>query len=340
MAQPRSVATRATMSLRRFLPDGFILALLGTVAAASLFPAEGSVLRRAGDLSTLLIVALFFFHGLRLKREAVVQGFLRWRLHLAILAFGFLLMPLIGLGFSAAGARLLTPELWLGVLFLCALPTTVQSSIAYASLARGNVAASVVASAASNILAVVLTPLVFALVAQQAGGIGDPSAIGRVALQLLLPFAVGQLARRWLAGWIARHGAIVARLDRITILLAVYVAFSEAVAGGLWEALDATTLIVLTAVVTLLLIVAFAAAWWAGRRLGFDQPDRATFLFAAAHKSLATGAPMIRILFPGAEAGAMLLPLILYHQLQLMLSAVLAGRMGGEPDPSNSSSRT
>jgi len=324
--------------LRRIVPDKFVLALLTTVALASFFPAKGTALDAIGAISTAAIVTLFFLHGVKIAPQAVVDGFRRWKLQLAIFVFGYVFVPALGFGASLLAHGVLGSGLALGLIYLAVLPTTVQSSIAYVSIARGNVAAAVIASAVSNIAGVVLAPLLIGLLASTHGallgfnGIGF-DGIGRIMLILLLPFALGQVARRWLAPWAARNKALVFYLDRGTIVIAVYVAFSEAVNGGLWGRVTAAQLSLLFAVVLAMLAIAFASAWGLGRLLGFDAEDRATMLFSGAHKSLATGAPMARILFPGPEAGAILLPLMLYHQLQLMASAIVAARIAKRADP-------
>lgn len=313
--------------LRRLLPDRFIMILVATVVIATLLPATGTALRLVGWASNAAIFLLFFLHGARLSRQAILDGARKWRLLLTILGFGYALFPLTGWLLAHLLSGRFAPELLVGLIFLGVLPTTVQSSIAYASIARGNVAASVIASAASNLAAVVLTPLLFAVIARSAFGAVSLAGIGKVATLLLLPFAVGQLLRPLVLPTVTRRARIAGMMDKLTIILAVYVAFSEAETEGLWHRIDAGALGWLALLVLALLVGVFAAAWAIGRVLGFDPADRATLLFAAAHKSLATGAPMARILFPPAVAGAAILPLLLYHQMQLMLSAVIAARL-------------
>lgn len=313
--------------LRRLLPDRFLMILIGTVILASLLPARGQALSAVGIVSTVAIFTLFFMHGARLSHQAVLEGLTRWRLQLAILGFCYGVMPLFGLGLSQLFDGWLSPGLVLGLIFLSVLPTTVQSSIAYSSMAGGNVAGSVIAAAGSNLLGVVLTPLLFAALASTQGGDAGLSAIGKIMLLLLLPFCLGQLLQRFVIGTIERHRAVAGFLDKLTIILAVYVAFSEAVTGGIWDRVSRQELALLALAVTLFLFAAFAASWWLGALLKKPRADRISLLFSGSHKSLATGAPMIRVLFTGPEAGAILLPLILYHQLQLMLSAVLAARL-------------
>jgi sodium/bile acid cotransporter 7 len=313
--------------LARLIPDKFILLLLATIGLATLVPAQGRGLAIVSTIANIAIFSLFFFHGLRLAHQAVWAGLKHWRLQLAVLVFGFGALPLLGLSVSALAPDLLSAELWLGVLFLCALPSTVQSAIAASSMAHGNVAASVIAAALSNLSGVILTPLIFAALAQVGGAGGDLSTIGRIAGLLLLPFALGQVARYWLAAWAERNRIWIGRLDRTTILITVYVAFSAAVVDGLWARLDGTEMLHLFAVVCVLLALAMGGAWALGGALGLAREDRITLLFSGAQKSLATGAPMARILFPAAQAGMIVIPLMLYHQLQLTVSAWIAARL-------------
>jgi len=313
--------------IRRFLPDSFVLTLLTTVVVASLLPAHGRAMDVIGAVSTGAIALLFFMHGVRLSREAVIEGMRRWHLQLAIFAFTYCAIPLLGVGVATLTGGIVGPGLALGIIYLCSMPTTVQASIASASIARGNVAASVIASAVSNISGVVLAPLLVALLASAHGGDAGIGGIGRIMLILLLPFVLGQFARRWLLPWAERNRGLMSMMDKLTIVLAVYVAFSEAATGGIWHRISGEELALLFAIVLGILILTFSGAWLLGGLMKLDRADRATMLFSASHKSLATGAPMARILFPGAGAGAILLPLLIYHQLQLMLSAILASRM-------------
>ncbi|MBK8630044.1 MAG: bile acid:sodium symporter [Sphingomonadales bacterium] len=313
--------------LSRLIPDRFILLLLATIALASVMPARGDWAGLVSDVANAAIFMLFFFHGLRLPRETVIAGLAHWRLQLAVLAFSYAALPLVALFFSRAVPQMLTPELWTGVLFLGVLPSTVQAAIASSSMAKGNVAASVIASAASNLFAVFATPLLFALIAGLGSGESDMTAVGRIMSLLLLPFILGQMARRWLGGWAERKKALIGKLDRTTIILTVYSAFSAAVIDGLWSRLDTAELTRLALLMLVMLIVALAGAWALGAALGFRREDRITLLFAGAHKSLATGAPMARILFPAAQAGMIVIPLMIYHQLQLMISAWIASAL-------------
>jgi len=311
----------------RLRPDNFTLALLGTVLLATLLPATGTAARGLDRFTDLAIAALFFLHGARLPREAVVAGLLHWRLHLLILACTFVLFPLLGLAFKPLDGRVLTPELYLGVLFLCALPSTVQSSIAFTSMAGGNVPAAVCAASLSSILGVFLTPLLMGVLAGAQGGMADPlHAVGAIMLQLLVPFVAGHLLRPWLAHWVERQRALLRYTDQGTVLLVVYGAFGESVSEGLWRDTPLGSLLAVALVSAVLLAIVMPGIAWLVRRLGFTREDEIPIVFCGSKKSLATGVPIAKVLFAGGSLGAIVLPIMVYHQLQLVVCAMVARR--------------
>lgn len=317
--------------LRRLKPDRYVLAILATVVLASGIPVRGLAAVGFSWLTTGAIALLFFLHGARLSREAVVAGITHWRLHLTVIATTFALFPLLGLAAQRLPSTLLPSALSAGLLFLCCLPSTVQSSIAFTSLARGNVAAAVCAASASNLLGVFVTPL---LVTATMGARGAGLSLGEfksVILQLLLPFIAGQIARRWIRHWIGRHSALVGYVDRGSILLVVYGAFSAAVVAGLWRRVSAGQILVLIFACAALLAVVLAITVSAARALGFGKADEITIVFCGSKKSLASGVPMAGILFPPASVGLMVLPLMIFHQIQLMACAVIAQRYAARP---------
>ncbi len=310
------------------LPDRFIPILLGFVALAILLPARGMVLGALSTASLVAIVTLFFVHGARLSRQSVIGGMTRLRLHLTVLAAVFLLFPLIGLALSPLARALAGEDFAPGFLFLCALPTTVATSIAMVSMARGNVAATVIAAALSSMAGVLLTPLIFAALFATAGGSIDPSGIFTVILILALPFAIGQLCRPIAGAWIEARPGLSRLLDRVTIILAVYVALSAAANSGLFDDIAAAQFAGLLGAALLLLLAVILAALLAGRITGFDHGDRMVLLFAMVQKSVIAGTPMARVLFPGAEAGLIILPLLVYYVPMVTVTAIMASRIG------------
>ncbi len=321
--------------LRRLIPDTFLLLLIGTVLLATFLPAQGGFAVVVGWLSTATVVALFFFHGAKLSRDQVVAGLMHWRLHLTILLSTFVFFPLVGLAGMKAFPHLLPADLWTGVLFVCALPSTVQSSIAFVSMARGNVPAAIASASASQMIGIVLTPVLMGMLSGAHGGSGGIEGIGKVALQIFVPFLAGHLLRPWIEGFVTRNKSIIGYTDRSTILIAVYGAFSAAVLEGLWHKLPPISLAVLAIVVTILLGIALTGTWLAGRLMGFSREDRIAILFCGTKKSLIQGVPMAKVLFPGPQAGVILLPIMLFHQVQLMVCAYIARRYGAQIERSD-----
>jgi sodium/bile acid cotransporter 7 len=312
--------------LRRLIPDPFLLFMIGTVLLATFLPAQGPFATIVGWLSTITVVALFFFHGAKLAREQVIAGLIHWRLHLTILLSTFVFFPLVGLAGMKAFPGLLPPDLWIGILFICALPSTVQSSIAFVSMARGNVPAAIASASASQMLGIVLTPLLMGVLAGSHGGAGGIGGVAKVALQIFVPFVAGHLLRPWIGGFVARNKGLIGYTDRSTILIAVYGAFSAAVLEGLWHKLPPASFAVLFVADAALLAFVLTATWVAGRVLGFAREDAIALQFCGTKKSLVQGVPMAKVLFPGPQAGVILLPLMLFHQMQLMACAYLARR--------------
>ncbi len=315
------------MARPRFLPDNLTLCLIAVVATASLFPAEGQTAVAFGWITNLAIGLLFFLHGAKLSSSAIVSGVTHWRLHLLVFACTFLMFPLLGLALKPVLSPLVGTELYLGILFLCALPATVQSAIAFTSLARGNIPAAVCSAATSSLLGIFLTPLlVMLLIGAQVQESGTLDSISKIVVQLLLPFIAGQIARRWIGDWVGRNKSWLKYVDQGSILLVVYSAFSNAVVEGIWQQVPLPQLAGLVVACCLLLALVLGLTHLLGQRLGFNTEDRITILFAGSKKSLATGVPMAQVLFTGGTIGTLILPLMLFHQIQLMVCAVLAQR--------------
>jgi len=307
--------------------DPFLLALTGAVALASVLPARGPAVRWFELATDFAIALLFFLHGAKLSREAILDGIGNWRLHAMVLASTYVLFPVIGLALTGLEAGWANPQFASGLLFLSLLPSTVQSSIAFTAMARGNVAAAVCSASLSNLLGIVATPLLLALF----GGIGGgaaPSlgAVWTIVVQLLLPFIAGHLLRPWIGGFVARYKAILQPVDRSSILLVVYTAFSAAVVGGIWHRIDLADMAVLLANCAVMLALVIGGTLAMARLARLPREDAIVLLFCGSKKSLVSGVPMAGALFPAAQVGQVVLPLMVFHQLQLFVCAVIAGR--------------
>ncbi len=312
-------------SLRRLAPDRYIATLIGVVALASILPATGAAAAHVKTATSLAIGLLFLLYGIRLAPQAVWQGLSNWRLQGLIFTATFGLFPLLGLLIAHLAAPWLGTGFATGVVFTSLLPSTVQSSVAFTSIARGNVAAAICAASLSNLIGMLLTPLLVAVILGLKGG-ATGQGLRDIVEQLFLPFLAGQILRPFLAAFLARHRNIVGLVDRGSILLVVYGAFSASVAQGLWHQMNPSALAALVVVNILLLGVMMAATYATGRTLGFSRADRIVLLFCGSKKSLASGVPMANVLFPAAAVGPIVLPLMLFHQIQLMACAALARR--------------
>jgi sodium/bile acid cotransporter 7 len=311
--------------------DPYIVLLLGTVGLAALLPARGAAADVASGASTAAIAFLFFLYGARLSTREALDGLRHWRLHLTVLICTFVIFPVFGLALRGAVPVLLTQPLYQGLLFLTLVPSTIQSSIAFTSIARGNVPAAICAGSFSSLAGIVLTPLLAAgLLGSSEAGFSADSVV-KIVLQLLVPFLAGQVMRRWIGGFVARHKKVLGLVDRGSILLVVYTAFSEGMTRGIWHQVSPVRLAALLAVEAVLLAVMLVLTWYGGKALGFGREDRIAIQFAGSKKSLASGLPMASVLF-GAQASLAVLPLMLFHQMQLMVCAVIAKRRARDPE--------
>ena len=314
--------------------DRYLALIILMVVAASLAPARGPAAVGFDWATRIAIGLVFFLHGARLSRESVIAGIAHWRLHLVVLASTFVLFPLLCLGLAALPAAITPPALASGIIFLGCLPSTIQSSIGFTVIGRGDVPAAVAAASASNLLGMFLTPLLVSLLLHAQSGI-SAGQVWAIVLQLLAPFVAGQALHRWLGPWVKQKAKTLSYVDRGSILLVVYTAFSGAVVEGVWSRVGAADLVRLVALCCLLLAAVLAATAWAARTFGFSKPDEIAIVFCGSKKSLASGAPMAGVLFPAASAGVALLPLMIFHQIQLMVCAVIAQRYARrvEADP-------
>ncbi|MFD2173511.1 bile acid:sodium symporter family protein [Rhodobacter lacus] len=312
--------------LKRFGIDTYMLLLIGTVVLGVVVPAQGIAAVGLKSLTYWAVSLLFFLYGLKLDPQSVRAGLLNWRLQGLTFLATYVMFPLLGLALSPFAEPVLGPEVTLGILFLAVLPSTVQSSIAFTGIAGGNVPAAICAASLSNLVGVALTPLLVAVMLHTGGGEINFDAVIRIGTQILLPFVLGQALRPLIGFFVARHRRLTLLVDRGSILLIVYSAFSAGTVSGLWEAVPPARLGALFGAIVVFLAISMGLMVGAGRLFGLPREDRAALFFCGSTKSIATGLPIASALFPVAEVGAIVLPAMIYHITQLLICAFVSQR--------------
>ncbi len=317
--------------LRKLPVDGFLAALMATVFVAAILPARGAAAPLVGHVVTAAVALLFFLYGIKLSPAAVASGLAHWRLQTLVFASSFVVFPVIGIIVAILMRPILPHDLIVGLVFVCVLPSTVQSSIAFTSIARGNVPAALCSASVSNLAGMVMTPLLLGLILHTQGRGLSLGALRDIGLQLLLPFVAGQIVRPFTHRWLERRRRLTSIVDRGSILVVVYAAFSEGMVAGIWSQLTLGSLAIVVLLNSLILAFVLALTTIASRSLGFSKEDEIAIVFCGSKKSMAGGIPMANILFPSMGVGAILLPLMLFHQIQLFACAALAKRYARRP---------
>ncbi|MCX2163656.1 bile acid:sodium symporter family protein [Corynebacterium auriscanis] len=305
-----------------YRPDLLIILIVVAVIAALIVPVRGEAADVADWVVKIAIGLLFFLYGARLSPQEALKGLLHWKLHLLIMIFTFVMFPLIGLAMYPLKA-VVGEEMYLGILFCTLVPSTVQSSVAFTSIARGHVAASIVAASVSSLVGVVFTPLLVLLLMSNSGGLHiDASTFINIAVQLLLPFVVGQVLRPWVHKFAA--SPLTKKVDQISIGLVVYTSFSEGVVEGVWSSVSWMTLIGLVIGSVVLVYLLLSITSFVARTMGFNYQDQVAIQFAGTKKSLASGLPMAAVMFGSGGLGLLILPLMIFHQVQLIICSMRA----------------
>ncbi len=315
--------------LHRFLSrqDRFTTGILLSVVLGLVIPCSGSGAVLFDYLTNAAIVLLFYLYGVKLSRKSVIEGILNWRLQTLVFCFTFIFFPVVTPLLRPLLEPLTGAALFMGLVYVACLPSTVQSSIAFTSVAGGNVPAAVCSASVSSLLGVFLTPLLVGILFSTGTAhvnVGMDTIL-KICYQILLPFILGQLSQRWLQSFVRNRKELIRWNDQGTIWLVVYTSFSGATVAGYWQQLDALHLGGLVVASLALLIPAQLGAYWACRLLHFSREDRIAVIFCGSKKSLAVGAPMMLAIF-GTTDNNLLLPLMVFHQVQLMVCTWLARR--------------
>jgi len=317
-----------------FTIDRFLLAIIAAAVIASILPARGAMVDVVAWATKVAIFVLFFLYGARLHPREALAGLRHWRLHGTILAFTYVVFPIIGLLLRPLLVpHVMSAALYVGFMWICLIPSTVQSSINFTSIARGNVAGAIVSASFSNLIGVFITPLLAIALMNTTGTVRiQASSVLDIVVQLLVPFVLGQLSRRWTAGWVQRQKKPLKLVDQGSIVLVVYSAFSAGIREGIWHRVTLTELAWLVVACLALLAFMLWLTWVVSGGLRFSLEDRIAIQFCGTKKSLATGLPMATVLFAGQPIGLIVLPIMVFHQAQLMACAALAARYARRAD--------
>lgn len=317
--------------LRKMASDWFLAGMLTAVLLAAAFPKFGAAggAMHADVASDVGIFAVFFLHGLALSTRSLVAGLANVRLHLLVQALTFVVFPLLYIPFKFAFGGLIPEGLMLGFLYLCALPSTISSSVAMTAIAKGNVPAAIFNATLSSLIGIVLTPAIIGLAMEggATGGLSLGQAMLNIATLLLLPFVLGQAARPMIGALASRHKKCINTFDKLVILMLVYSSFCDSTASGLWRDNGLGVIALTLAGAAVFLAAALVISSRVSKWCGFSEEDRITAIFCGSKKTLASGVPMARLLFGTHPAlGLIVLPIMFYHQLQLFVCSIMAGR--------------
>ncbi|MCU1579389.1 MAG: bile acid:sodium symporter [Rhodoglobus sp.] len=302
--------------------DPFVVILLATLATSILIPVPGPVLTVGRVLTNGSIVILFLVYGLRLPTGEVLRGLRNVRLQGSVLATTFVIFPILGIALHGIVQPIVGSDLAFGLLYVTLMPSTITSSAAYTSMAGGNVPGAITAATLSNVLGFLLTPALVLLLMNQSGGAG----IGGgwvVLVQLILPFGVGQILQPLVGEWIRQHHWVSLIADRGAILIAVFTSVAVATAGGMWRGMAWSVVVGLVLAEATLLVLVIGVLLVLARVQGMPKGDRVALVMAGSAKSLGTGLPMALVLFPAPVAALVSVPVIVFHQLQLIASAIM-----------------
>lgn len=309
--------------------DPFIVTILVILTLGILIPVPQSLISALTIAGKVAVMLLFLVYGARLSTREVTDSMKNGRLQVAVALATFVIFPFLGWATRVPTEAVLGPMFATGTLYLTLLPSTVQSSVTFTSIAGGNVAGAVCAATLSNIAGVVITPLLVYLVMGKSSGV-DPSSILNVVVQLLIPFVLGQIAQPHVGDWVRSKKWLTRGVDHGTIFIVVASAVCGATARGLWSGITWGQVGALLASSAILLAIMLCVTWWGGKLLGLNRADRIVLLMCGSKKSLATGLPMASIIFPASTLAAVTMPVIVFHQLQLFVCAVLARKLSLE----------
>ncbi|SJL83846.1 bile acid:sodium symporter family protein [Vibrio palustris] len=316
--------------LAKIKKEWFILGMMAAIALAVFTPNLGKTdgILHLDVVTSVGIALVFFLHGLGLSPQAIKAGLSNWKLHIYVQLATFAAYPLLWVIFGNQFLAFMPAPLAFGFCYLFSLPSTVSSSVTMTSVGKGNVPGAIFNASLSSIIGVFITPaLVEAFMGLQGADMNFWEAVLDIGKLLLIPMIAGQLLRPYLVAWMTRHKAIVGKLDKYVIILIVYNAFCDSMINQIWTQFSPSLLVLSIVVCVVVLIVMVHGIQWGARLCGFSMPDEVTAIFCGSKKTLAAGIPMAKVIFASdPNLGMILLPIMLYHPLQIFYCAIIANR--------------
>ncbi|MBQ0787617.1 MAG: bile acid:sodium symporter [Oceanihabitans sp.] len=310
--------------------DGFVLSIIAVIGLAYIFPQWGTPESEIpiDTISAIGISLIFFFYGLKLSPTKLKEGIKNWKLHLLIQASTFLIFPLLVLLFRPLIQNETQETIWLAFFFLAALPSTVSSSVVMVSIAKGNIPAAIFNASISGIIGVVLTPLWMGLFVQHTGtDFSITDIYVKLIVQIILPVVFGILLQRFLGEFALKHAKLLTRFDKSVILLIIYKSFASSFADNLFSTVSIIDLLMLFASVLILFGILFFLTGFLAKQMQFNTEDQITAQFCGTKKSLVHGTVFSKIIFGNmASIGIILLPIMLYHAIQLLIISIVASK--------------
>ncbi|NJW52766.1 bile acid:sodium symporter family protein [Salinimicrobium oceani] len=311
--------------------NGFITALLFSILVAWFLP-QGPEILPLRTITDIGIGFIFFFYGLKLSPAEFKAGFYNYRVHILIQLTTFVIFPLLALAFLPFFEAGTASDLWLALFFLGALPSTVSSSIVMVSLARGNLPTAIFNASLSGLIGIVATPLWMSMFMAATSDFEFGAVVQKLMLQIIFPLVLGLFFQKWLGNLARKNSKKISFFDKSVIILIVYSSFSAAFSTQLYTSVGIEDLLKLLLMVSLLFFVVYFGLGSISKVIGLNTEDEIAAKFCGTKKSLVHGSVMVKVIFGNSAANALyLLPIMLYHILQLLVIAIFAERYRRRP---------
>lgn len=302
----------------------FILTIFIAIFVAYFFP-QGPELLPLKTITDIGIGLIFFFYGLKLSPAEFKQGLMNYKVHIIIHLTTFIVFPLLCLLCLPLFQGGLESELWIALFFLGTLPSTVSSSVVMVALAKGNLPAAIFNASLSGLIGIFATPIWLAFILEETTNFDFLEVLQKLCLQIIVPLVLGLFFQRFIGKWAKRHGKQLSLFDKTTIILIIYTSFSNSFSSNIFETVEWQDLLKMALIVLTLFFVVFFSLAGVGNLVKLNTEDKIAAQFCGTKKSLVHGSVMVRVIFGStANSGLILLPIMLYHSVQLILVAWFA----------------